>query len=183
MHAGMFLLPEESASQASLVLHATSQSSQDNLEPARPNQLYSVLIVDPDAPLGLDQVLHGAVFNCRLGCNVFDPSQGGVILQAHRGAGPPANSGKHRYVALAFEQQMVFQASLLKRHVQSLCFDVAAAASALQLGVPVGINLYVSEYDGSCWLALMSALLCRCCARPPPADWFERAEAKILQGS
>jgi len=185
-------LPEESAAPSTIVLRRAPAgrgkatvgtvtqgcSAEDDSDAA---ELYCVIIIDPDAPMGLDQVLHGAVFNCSLGCDVLHPASGCLVLQGHRGAGPPARSGRHRYVAFAFQQPSCFTAQHAQRHVASVGMDVGVAAARLGLGVPVGVNFYISQFDGSFWLTCMSALMCRCCIQPPASDWFERAEAKLLE--
>lgn len=186
---GMFLLPTETESATRMVLRRAVEPEETSSGKgagaaagagAAGCSLLCVIIVDPDAPWGLDQVLHGAAFNCQLGQDAFNPDSGSLVVAAHRGAGPPARTGRHRYVAFAFVQPQRFVYSDVAAQLPAFGVDVAGIAAALRLGTPVGVNFYTSQFDGSCWLTCMSALICRCFSKPPPDDWFRRAEAKLL---
>jgi hypothetical protein len=184
IHPGQYLIPGETDATSRIVLRRAADGNRSPAAAAQPGDhecLFSVLIVDPDAPLDLDQIIHGAVFNCHLDCDIFAAAHGELIVRHYRGAGPPARSGRHRYVAFAFAQPRAFTHTELHSAVPHVGFDVSRFADRWGLGAPVGINLFLSEYDGGCWLACLSALLCRCCCTAPPRDWYERAEAKLLQ--
>lgn len=70
---------------------------------AVPNQLYTLLLVDPDAPSRRDpksrSFKHWAVINI-LGSDVSS----GDEITAYIGAGPPKDTGFHRYVFLVYKQ-------------------------------------------------------------------------------
>lgn len=171
---GMHVTPTESAAPAALVLAASPGSGAGGQGGAAAR---FAVVVDPDPPLGLGQIVHGAALDVPLGVDVFGGA-GVRSVAAHRGAGPPANTGKHRYIALAFRQGPGFDAAAAAAAVPAMGFDVRKWAAATGLGAPVGGTVWISAYDGSARLTAVSALLCACCVCPPPEDWAERAAGK-----
>lgn len=73
-------------------------------EPKQEAPLYTLLMVDPDAPTRSDpkyrEILHWAVVN--IPGNQVNQGQ---TLAEYIGSGPPKGTGKHRYIFLLYSQQ------------------------------------------------------------------------------
>lgn len=64
---------------------------------SNPNKLYTLIIHDPDAPIG--NVIHWVVINIK-GSNI----ESGKEIIKYRGPAPPSGSGIHRYIFLVYKQ-------------------------------------------------------------------------------
>merc|ERR1711936_1076739 len=91
-----------------LPVSKTSSQPRVTFSGAKPGKMYTLAMVDPDAPSRADpraaQWLHWLVVNIP-GQDLAegDVSLGKVLMQ-HNGPSPPQGSGPHRYVFLVFEQ-------------------------------------------------------------------------------
>ncbi|KFD58453.1 hypothetical protein M514_00679 [Trichuris suis] len=115
---------------------------------AYPNQLYSLLMTDPDAPSRDNPVnrefLHWLVVNIPKN----DISSGDTVAQ-YVGSGPPEGTGLHRYVFTVYLQE-----SRLFPNPE-ICFDKIARrkwstrnfAKDNYLGQPEAGNFFQAEYD------------------------------------
>ncbi|KAH7709778.1 Phosphatidylethanolamine-binding protein PEBP [Aphelenchoides avenae] len=86
-----------------LEIHAPTAEQPEVSWPAEDDQLYTLVMVDPDAPTHteptLREYLHWLVVNIP-GNDV----KKGTELAGYYGPQPPRNSGQHRYVLLVYKQ-------------------------------------------------------------------------------
>jgi len=75
-------------------------------------KMYSLIMVDPDAPSPKDPVyryyLHWLIVNIK-------KNEDGMIVNEYKGPAPPSSSGKHRYYISLFEQKEVINLSEMER--------------------------------------------------------------------
>lgn len=117
---------------------------------AKPDELYTLAMVDPDAPSRKDpkyrEVLHYLVTNIP-GSDVSK----GDILAEYIGSGPPSASNYHRYVFLLYHQKNGKVVSPMKISKTSregrFNFSIRNFAKANNLGEPVAANFYQAQYD------------------------------------
>lgn len=114
------------------------------------NRFYTLLMVDPDAPSRslpqLREWLHWLVGNIPSNCDW----KKGDILADYIGAGPDEGTGLHRYVLMVFMQrdEIEFKEQRISRlaHGREL-FDTRDFIEKYDLGDPIAINFFFSEYD------------------------------------
>ncbi|XP_030369425.1 protein D2 [Scaptodrosophila lebanonensis] len=111
--------------------------------------LHTLLMVDPDAPSPEDpkfrEVLHWFVINIP-GQLVED----GQIVAEYVGAGPPKETGLHRYVFLVFKQSREIKEELyIDKFTGSgrLNFNTRVYANQYDLGFPIAGNYFLAQYD------------------------------------
>jgi len=124
-------------------------------DPHTPDSLYTLLIVDPDAPSRMKpterEYVQWMVVNIK-GDNV----EGGQIVLPYQGPSPPHKSGLHRYVIQLYKQNGEFNARQIEdtgkffqtRSGLSGCEWVRQQGRAL-VDVPCGIEVFLSEWDKS----------------------------------
>lgn len=117
---------------------------------AQPDQLYTLAMVDPDAPSRAEhtfrEILHFLVANIP-GKNVSK----GDTLAEFIGSGAPKGTGLHRYVYLLFKQGGGPLKSDIKIGKNSregrVKFSIRDFARTHNLGSPVAANFYQAQYD------------------------------------
>jgi len=86
----------------------------------KPDQLYTVLMVDPDAPSRSDpsmrSFLHWAIVNCP-----GEERDRGDTIAEYTGPAPPPGSGLHRYVFIVYQQTAKADVSKLDKIGASRC--------------------------------------------------------------
>ncbi|KAM3959483.1 protein D3-like isoform 2-T5 [Aphomia sociella] len=117
---------------------------------ATPNQLYTLVMTDPDAPSRKEPKFrewhHWLVANIP-GNNVA----AGDTLSAYVGSGPPPDTGLHRYVYLVYKQpsKLEFDEPRLPNTSgeNRANFSIAKFAKKYNLGDPIAGNFYQAQYD------------------------------------
>ncbi|SPP88128.1 protein D3 [Drosophila guanche] len=116
---------------------------------AEAGSLYTLLLVDPDAPSREDpkfrEILHWAVINIP-GSNV---SQGQVIAE-YIGAGPREGSGLHRYVFFVFKQnEKIVSDKFINKTTREgrVSVKVRDYITKYNFGAPVAGNFFQAKYD------------------------------------
>ncbi|KAI5707048.1 hypothetical protein M8J75_013902 [Diaphorina citri] len=117
---------------------------------ADPNQSYVLCMTDPDAPSRKEHTYrewhHWLVGNIKGG-----KLDGADFLSAYVGAGPPPNTGLHRYVFLVYKQpnSITFDEARLPNNSQDgrAKFSIANFAEKYKLGEPIAVNFFQAEYD------------------------------------
>ncbi|EDW24561.1 GL24219 [Drosophila persimilis] len=111
--------------------------------------LLTLLMVDPDAPSRADpefrEILHWAMVNIP----GDDPCRG-YALAEYIGAGPPLNTGLHRYVFLLYRQrEKIEQTATIPKTIRKgrLNFSARDFASKHRLGSPIAANYFQAQYD------------------------------------
>lgn len=118
--------------------------------PAEPNDYYSLILTDPDAPSRTDpkfrEFKHWVVVNIP-GNDVAS----GDALAEYVGSGPPKDTGLHRYVFLLYKQpgKLQFDGPRISNKSRNTRpkFHVARFAEHHQLGNPVAGTFYQAQYD------------------------------------
>ncbi|XGW29472.1 hypothetical protein V3C99_008917 [Haemonchus contortus] len=110
---------------------------------AEPEALYTVIMVDLDAPSkkdpSLSEFLHWLVVNIH-GQSI----NSGHELASYRGPRPPVGSGPHRYYFLVFKQKN----PIPKKDVESRPrFDALAFARQNGMGDPIAGNFFKAQND------------------------------------
>lgn len=117
---------------------------------ADPDTYYTLAMVDPDAPSRSNHKLrefkHWLVVNIP-GNNV---AKGDAIAE-YVGAGPPKDTGLHRYVLLLYSQpkKLTFSGSRVsnKSRRSRPKFHIKQFADHHRLGQPIAGTLFLAEYD------------------------------------
>ncbi|XP_030369426.1 protein D3-like [Scaptodrosophila lebanonensis] len=116
---------------------------------AEAGALYTLLMVDPDAPSRADpkfrEILHWAVINIP-GNKVAD----GQVLAEYIGSGPPEGSGLHRYVFLVFKQNEKITTDKFIPKTQRegrVSVKTRDYVTKYKFGAPVAGNFYQAQYD------------------------------------
>ncbi|XP_034660535.1 protein D3 [Drosophila subobscura] len=111
--------------------------------------LLTLLMVDPDAPTRADptyrEILHWAVVNIP-----GDDPRAGYALAEYMGAGPPLNTGLHRYIFLLYRQSRKIEeteSTPKNSRKGRLNFNARDFASKHQLGSPIAANYFQAQYD------------------------------------
>ncbi|EDW80758.1 uncharacterized protein Dwil_GK11699 [Drosophila willistoni] len=109
--------------------------------------LYTLLLVDPDAPSRADpkfrEILHWAVINIP-GNKVAD----GHVLAKYIGSGPPEGTGLHRYVFLVFKQnEKIVTDKVITSGEGRLNIKTRDYIAKYNFGAPVAGNFYQAQYD------------------------------------
>uniref|UniRef100_A0AC34FPH2 Uncharacterized protein n=1 Tax=Panagrolaimus sp. ES5 TaxID=591445 RepID=A0AC34FPH2_9BILA len=119
--------------------------------PTRPGSMYTVAMIDPDAPSRSNpsrrEYLHWLVVNIP-GTNVW---QGNELVE-YIGAGPPQDSGLHRYVFLVYLQDgpvVDYRIGHISKYSSSgrPMFRTQKFADKHRLGAPVAGNFFQASYD------------------------------------
>ncbi|EDW14717.1 protein D2 [Drosophila mojavensis] len=118
--------------------------------PAEPESYYTLAMVDPDAPSRaspkLREFKHWLVVNIP-GNNVAQ----GDALAEYVGAGPPKDTGLHRYVFLVYAQpkKLVFSGNRVsnKSRRSRTKFHIKQFAEHHRLGQPIAGTFFMAEYD------------------------------------
>lgn len=117
---------------------------------AKADQLYTLVMVDPDAPSRKDpkfrEILHYLVSNIP-GNDVAK----GDTLAEYIGSGPPKDTGSHRYIFLVYHQKDGRLQSDIKISNHSIegrkSFSIRKFAKDNKLGEPIAANFYQAQYD------------------------------------
>lgn len=116
---------------------------------AEAGALYTLLLVDPDAPSRTDpkfrEVLHWCVINIP-GSSVAD----GQVIAEYVGAGPGEGSGLHRYVFLVFKQgEKITSAKVIPNTTREgrLNVKIRDYVSKYNFGAPVAGNFFQAQFD------------------------------------
>ncbi|XP_068156697.1 protein D3-like [Drosophila tropicalis] len=111
--------------------------------------LYTLLMVDPDAPSRADpklrEILHWAVINIP-GNTVAD----GQVLAEYIGSGAPQGSGLHRYVFLVFKQnEKIVTDKFISKTTREPRINVKTRdyIAKYNFGAPVAGNFFEAQYD------------------------------------
>ncbi|XP_054153623.1 protein D3-like [Oppia nitens] len=117
--------------------------------PAKRNALYTLVMVDPDAPSRQSPELrsfkHWEIINIP-GDNV----RSGQTVAEYWGSAPPKDTGKHRYVFLVYEQHCRINGVKRDDSEESRGhFNVRQLAANYTLGAPVAGNYFLAQFDGS----------------------------------
>jgi phosphatidylethanolamine-binding protein (PEBP) family uncharacterized protein len=131
-----------------------------HLEGSESDAPYIVIGIDPDPPLGLAEIVHFAAMDVARGSMTIDTP--------YRGPSPPANTGSHRYIFVAWRQPAGWR---LRAPLPRRGFSLKAWAEEENLGAPAAVTFFHTRYDGSCFLAFASCLLCACCWTPTRHPW------------
>ena len=114
-----------------------------------PNALYTLIMVDPDAPSrqypDLREIIHWLVINIP-GNNI----EKGQTQVSYVGSGPPEGSGLHRYVFLVFKQTqggLNLTADDSRMQEKRYKFSTKSWALKYNLGQPVAGNFYQAQFD------------------------------------
>lgn len=119
--------------------------------PAEASSLYTLVMVDPDAPSRkmplVGEVLHWLVIN------IQDPSKlsDGKEIVPYLGPGPPEGSGLHRYIFLAFRQpaRLVLDEKDEMRREVRYKFNTKEFVKRYNLSLPVAGNFFQAQTDDS----------------------------------
>lgn len=119
--------------------------------PAEPDQLYTIFMIDPDAPSRQDHKLRNVVHYLKNNIPGNQTSEGELAVE-YVGACPYHNSGKHRMVFLLYKQnkaeRIEFEELVDKNTIKGRGpLDMREYANENNLGNPVAINFYMSDWD------------------------------------
>ncbi|XP_055849023.1 phosphatidylethanolamine-binding protein homolog F40A3.3-like [Episyrphus balteatus] len=109
------------------------------------NALYTLMLVSPDLPEMIKDVIEWLVVNIP-GNNV---SKGQSVMD-FCGAGPPSGTGKHRFIYLVFKQSNPIKTNVyikekeIEGRFRSRVRDLIKEHN---LGIPVAGNFFRTEYD------------------------------------
>ncbi|XP_071492803.1 protein D3-like [Diadema antillarum] len=118
--------------------------------PTEPGALYTLAMVDPDAPCRTDrsvgEVIHWLVLNIP-GCDVSK----GQVHAEHIGSGPREGSGLHRYVFLIYKQSGPItspsEAYRPRNSERRIRWSARNFVRDNTLGALVAGNFYLAQYD------------------------------------
>eukprot|EP00282_Hemiselmis_andersenii_P040669 CAMPEP_0172053616 /NCGR_PEP_ID=MMETSP1043-20130122/4310_1 /TAXON_ID=464988 /ORGANISM="Hemiselmis andersenii, Strain CCMP441" /LENGTH=393 /DNA_ID=CAMNT_0012712895 /DNA_START=47 /DNA_END=1231 /DNA_ORIENTATION=+ len=122
--------------------------------------LYTLVLTDPDVPSRRNPIKREFVHWVR--CNIpggevergGEEEMGGEDVYQYVGAGPPPNTGLHRYVFLLFRQDGRVEVPATQRvgmtGVGRPGFSTRRFAEEHGLGEPVGWSMFEAEYDSYC---------------------------------
>ena len=103
-----------------------------------PNKLYTLIIHDPDAPVG--NVIHWVVVNIK-GSDI----ESGKELIKYKTPAPPQGSGIHRYIFLVYEQLIEIKNNIITNNV--IPMDKLLFELGLQNNKPIYTILFTSSYS------------------------------------
>lgn len=117
---------------------------------AKPDKLYTLAMVDPDAPSRqepkLREILHFMIANIP----GSDVSKGDTFAE-YIGSGAPDKTGLHRYIFLLFEQKEKLKSDLMNikktSRVGRVNFSIRNFAKEHNLGDPISANFFLAQYD------------------------------------
>jgi phosphatidylethanolamine-binding protein (PEBP) family uncharacterized protein len=101
-----------------------------------PNKLYTLIVHDPDAPVG--NVVHWVVINIK----GSDINTGKEIIK-YKGPAPPSGSGTHHYIFLIFEQTTEIQHNIITNNV------IPMDKLLSQLGLQNTQSIYTIQFTSS----------------------------------
>jgi len=101
-----------------------------------PNKLYTLIVHDPDAPVG--NVVHWVVINIK----GSDINTGKEIIK-YKGPAPPSGSGTHHYIFLIFEQTTKIQHNIITNNV------IPMDKLLSQLGLQNNQSIYTIQFTSS----------------------------------
>ena len=104
--------------------------------PADSNKLYTLIMHDPDAPVG--NVVHWTVVNIK----GSDIKSGKEIIK-YKGPAPPSGSGTHHYIFLIFEQKTEIQDNIITNNV------IPMDKLLSQLGLQNNQSIYTIQFTSS----------------------------------
>jgi phosphatidylethanolamine-binding protein (PEBP) family uncharacterized protein len=102
-----------------------------------PNKLYTLIVHDPDAPVG--NVVHWVIINIK----GSDINTGKEIIK-YKGPAPPSGSGTHHYIFLIFEQTTKIQHNIITNNV--IPMDKLLSQLGLQNTQPIYTIQFTSSY-------------------------------------
>merc|ERR1712080_321771 len=116
------------------------------LEEASKGKLYTVAMVDPDAPSRKNpraaQWLHWILTNDDGDQLLSGENLVGEEVITYAGPSPPKGSGPHRYVLLVWEQQQTVSMESPRSRARG---DISKIAKSLDLGAPIAGNFFFAE--------------------------------------
>jgi len=116
------------------------------LEEASKEQLFTVAMVDPDAPSRKNpraaQWLHWILTNVEGERLISGQDLMGEEVTAYAGPSPPKGSGPHRYVFLVWQQQQAVSMESPRSRARG---DISKIAESLGLGAPIAGNFFFAE--------------------------------------
>ncbi|CAG2177524.1 unnamed protein product, partial [Oppiella nova] len=115
--------------------------------PVTPGSLYTLAMVDPDAPSHVSPLLRS--IKHWLVVNIPDGDlKSGQILAGFISSGPPKGSGIHRYVILVYKQSKRIEGLTRDDTIEHrLNFNITEFAHKYELGEPVSGNFYHAQWD------------------------------------
>ncbi|XP_030752460.1 protein D2-like [Sitophilus oryzae] len=115
---------------------------------ADPEKLYTLLMVDPDAPSRENptfrEINHWLVINIK-GNDIAT----GQTLTSYRGSRPPKGYGLHRYIFIVHEQNGPITVNEPDLENNRRNFSARAFAKKYNLGLPYAGNYYQAQWDSS----------------------------------
>ncbi len=115
--------------------------------------LYTLLLVDPDAPSRIHHDMREFIYWAVLNINDADVSKGDLAL-SYMGPAPAYASGLHRYVFCLYKQKKPFSPAQVKQSAdffsvrKGICsFDWVTSQQDILQAVPVGVEAFLSEWD------------------------------------
>ncbi|KAJ6220731.1 hypothetical protein RDWZM_006543 [Blomia tropicalis] len=115
--------------------------------PTEPGSLYTLVMVDPDAPSReerhkLGQVIHWLV------CNIpgTDLSLGETYFE-YLGPNTPEGTGLHRYVYVIYKQTNVLTLDIETNRNNRIRFDLKKFAKQYNLSEPIAANFFRAQFD------------------------------------
>merc|ERR1719350_91919 len=128
-----------------LQVSKTSSKPSVSFPGADSGQLYTIAMVDPDAPSRKNpraaQWNHWLVTNIE-GSALAAGEVDGKVLMKYSGPAPPQGSGPHRYVLLVYRQEGRLNSRVSRARAR---FDIGVFAKKNKLGDPVAGNFFYAE--------------------------------------
>jgi hypothetical protein len=119
-------------------LKPTEASSKPDINyEGNPNKLYTLIMHDPDAPVG--NVVHWVLVNIK-GSDI----NSGKELIKYKGPAPPPGSGTHRYIFLIYEQLIEIKNIIIPNNV--IPMDKLLSILGLQNNKPIYTMFFTSSY-------------------------------------
>ncbi|XP_023030793.1 protein D2 [Drosophila willistoni] len=111
-----------------------------------PHKYYTLAMIEPDGRRDNHDYLHWLVGNIP-GCDVVH----GDILAAYIGAQPSVDTGRHRYLFVAYKQycELDFEEPpmTVEQNEGRFNFNINRFAKKYALGNPVAANFFLSEFE------------------------------------
>lgn len=116
---------------------------------AKPGKLYTLAMVDPDAPSRKEPKLREILHFLAANIPGNDVAKGDTLAE-YIGSGPPKGTGLHRYIFLLYEQpSKMTSATHISKFSRNgrISFSIRKWAKENNLGEPVAANFYQAQYD------------------------------------
>lgn len=121
------------------------------------DRYYALVMTDPDAPARDEptfrEYVHWVQVNIP-GSAGESAGEAGELILAYNGSAPPYNSGVHRYIFLLFEQKNKLTEAEITSSKEYFAnrggLSVSQWATQMQMGLPVGVNGFLAEWDEYC---------------------------------